>query len=60
MPLYRTGDLDALAARPDIDWAAVRATPPRHRSPLAAVEQGENILTALAGQPPAARRRRRR
>ncbi len=54
------GDLDALAARPDIDWAAVRATPPRHRSPLAAVEQAENILTALADKPPAARRRRRR
>ena len=30
VPLYRTGDLDALAARPDIDWAAVRATPPGH------------------------------
>ena len=59
VPLYRTGDLDALAARPDIDWAAVRATPPRHRSPLAAVEQAENILAALAGQPAAARRRRR-
>ena len=60
VPLYRTGDLDALAARPDIDWAAVRATAPRHRSPLAAVEQAGNILTALAGQPPAARRGRRR
>ena len=60
VPLYRTGDLDALAARPDIDWAAVRATPPRHRSPLAAIEQAENILTALAGEPPAARRGRRR
>jgi hypothetical protein len=60
VPLYRTGDLDALAARPDIDWAAVRATPPRHRSPLAAVEQAENILAALAGEPRAARRGRRR
>jgi hypothetical protein len=35
VPLYRTGDLDALAARSDIDWAAVRATRPGHRSPLA-------------------------
>ena len=60
VPLYRTGDLDALAARPDIDWAAVRATPPRHRSPLAAAGQAENILAALAGPPPSARRGRRR
>ena len=59
VPLYRTGDLDALTARPDIDWAAVHATPPRHRSPLAAVEQAENILAALAGQTVAPRRRRR-
>jgi hypothetical protein len=36
VPLYRTGDLDQLAARTDIDWAAVRATPPRGRSRLAA------------------------
>ena len=46
VPLYRTGDLDALAARPDIDWAAVRATP-RHRSPLAASSR-PNILAAAA------------
>jgi hypothetical protein len=37
VPLYRTGDLDDLAARPGIDWAAVRATPPGRRSPLAAL-----------------------
>jgi hypothetical protein len=58
-PLYRTGDLDTLAARPDIDWAAVRATPSRRRSPLAALEQAENVLAALAGQPAAGRRRPR-
>jgi hypothetical protein len=58
VPLYRTGDLDALAARPDIDWAAVRATPPRRRSPLAAIEQGQNILAAPAGQPTGRRRPR--
>jgi hypothetical protein len=37
VPLYRTGDLDALAADPAIDWEAVRATPGGHRSPLAAL-----------------------
>ena len=59
VPLYRTGDLDALAARPDIDWAAVRATWPGRRSPLAAIQQAENILAALAGQPATGRRRPR-
>lgn len=34
VPLYRTGDLDGLAARPGIDWDAVRAVPAGHRSPL--------------------------
>jgi len=33
--LFRTGDLDELLADPTIDWAAVRATPPGRRSPLA-------------------------
>ncbi len=37
VPLYRTGDLDDLAARTDIDWQAVRATPPGRPSPLAAL-----------------------
>jgi hypothetical protein len=37
VPLYRTGDLDSLAARPDIDWDAVRAAPAGRRSPLAAL-----------------------
>ena len=54
VPLYRTGDLDQLTARPDIDWAAVRATPPGRRSPLAAIAAAEAILAALAGPPAAA------
>ena len=58
VPLYRTGDLDQLTARPGIDWAAVRATPPGRRSPLAAIAEGEAILAALAA-PPARRRRPR-
>ena len=32
VPLYRTGDLDGLAARTDIDWDAVRSTPSGRRS----------------------------
>jgi hypothetical protein len=35
VPLYRTADLDDLAAGPGIDWDTVRATPKGHRSPLA-------------------------
>jgi hypothetical protein len=35
VPLYRTADLDALAADARIDWAAVRATARGRRSPLA-------------------------
>ena len=37
VPLYRTGDLDDLAARADIDWTAVRAVQAGRRSPLAAL-----------------------
>lgn len=37
VPLYRTGDLDDLARRDDIDWDAVRATPRGRKSPLAAL-----------------------
>jgi excisionase family DNA binding protein len=33
--LYRTGDLDALAGHPAIDWAQVGATPRGRPSPLA-------------------------
>jgi hypothetical protein len=35
VPLYRTGDLDDLAARPDINWAAVRVVRAGRRSLLA-------------------------
>ena len=42
VPLYRTGDLDQLTARPGIDWAAVRATLPGRRSPLAAHRRSRN------------------
>ena len=59
VPLYRTGDLDQLTARPDIDWAAVRATAPGRRSPLAVIAEGEAILAALAAPPAALRRRPR-
>jgi hypothetical protein len=46
VPLYRAADLDALTGHPDIDWDAVRATPPNRPSPLAALarrlqDQGE-------------------
>lgn len=37
VPLYRTGDLDDLAARADLGWAAIRATPAGRPSPLAAL-----------------------
>ena len=37
VPLYRTGDLDDMATRTDIDWAAVRAVQAGRRSPLAAL-----------------------
>lgn len=48
VPLYRTGDLDRLAARPGIDWDAVRATPPGRRSPLKRLADAETVLAALA------------
>lgn len=48
MPLYRTGDLDALLARADIDWPKVRSTPPGRRSPLADLAEAETVLAALA------------
>lgn len=37
VPLYRTGDLDALARRTDVGWDAVRALRKGQRSPLAAL-----------------------
>jgi len=51
VPLYRTADLDGLAALPGIDWDAVRATPKGHRSPLACLPDAPGRR--------AARRRRR-
>jgi hypothetical protein len=50
--LYRTGDLDRLAARPGIDWEAVRAARPGRRSPLAGLAEAEAVLAALAAPPP--------
>jgi hypothetical protein len=46
--LYRTADLDAFLARADIDWDAVRSTPPGRRSPLAELAEAEIVLAALA------------
>jgi hypothetical protein len=46
--LFRAGDLDVLLARPDIDWAAVRAAPRGQRSPLARVAGDELTMLALA------------
>lgn len=37
VPLYRTGDLDDLATRADIDWDAVRQARKGQRSPLASL-----------------------
>jgi hypothetical protein len=51
VPLYRTGDLDQLAARADIDWAAVRSAPPGRRSPLARLAETETVLAVLAALP---------
>jgi hypothetical protein len=50
--LYLPATLDAFAARPDIDWAAVRATPRGRRSPLHVLAEPELILQALGGPPP--------
>jgi hypothetical protein len=40
VPLYRTGDLDDLAARAGIDWDAVRQARKGQRSPLASLPAG--------------------
>ncbi len=39
VPLYRTGDLEDLAAHPGIDWQAIRSTPKGRRSPLAGLRR---------------------
>ncbi|WP_329292860.1 hypothetical protein [Streptomyces sp. NBC_01455] len=41
VPLYRQADLDRLARSRRVDWAAVRATPKGHRSPLAGAPHPE-------------------
>lgn len=48
VPLYRTGDLDGLARRNDINWDAVRSTRKGHRSLLAAFLAPTGIRKARA------------
>jgi hypothetical protein len=50
VPLYRTGDLDAVGARDDIDWAAVRAVTPGRRSPLAVLPDAGISASCPAAQ----------
>lgn len=50
--LFRRSSLDEFAARPDIDWAAVRATPRGGRSPLADLAEPGLVFQALGGPPP--------
>ena len=50
-PLYSCAALDDFLARPDIDWAAVRATPPGRRSPLYRLCEPELVLMALGWTP---------
>lgn len=46
VPLYRSGHLAALREHPDINWNAVRATPPGRRSPLARLERCDTARRA--------------
>ena len=48
-PVYAAGALDAFLAREDIDWPAVRATPPNKRTPLYYLAEPELVMAALAG-----------
>ena len=50
--LFLPATLDAFAARTDIDWAAVRATPNGRKSPLHVLCEPELVLLALCGPPP--------
>jgi hypothetical protein len=50
--LFAPADLAAFAARDDIDWAKVRATPPGRRSALYDLCLPELALQALGGPPP--------
>jgi hypothetical protein len=56
VPLYRTGDLDDLTARADVDWDAIRQARKGQRSPLAALPTAEagnagGAATATPGAP---------
>ncbi|VFA91797.1 Uncharacterised protein [Nocardia farcinica] len=48
VPLYRTGDVEALLERPDVDWEAVRACPKGEKSPLLEIVGGRQITRAQA------------
>ncbi|SUD49511.1 Exodeoxyribonuclease 10 [Nocardia otitidiscaviarum] len=48
VPLYRTGDIEALLELPDVDWAQVRATPKGVRSPLLELVGGRKLTRAKA------------
>lgn len=50
-PVYACAALDDFLARPDIDWPAVRATPPGRRSPLYCLCEPELVLMALGWTP---------
>ena len=50
-PVYACAALDDFLARTDIDWAAVRATPPGRRSPLYLLCEPELVLMALGWSP---------
>lgn len=46
VPLYRTGDVEALLDLPDVDWKQVRATPKGTRSPLLELVGGRKATRA--------------
>ncbi|WP_280381413.1 3'-5' exonuclease [Nocardia wallacei] len=46
VPLYRTGDVEALLTRPGIDWEQVRACPKGRPSPLLAIAGGRKVSRA--------------
>lgn len=58
VPLYRTGDLDELLERGDIDWDQVRATPAGRPSPLIRPATAERAMAVLAGLPDPAGQKR--
>ncbi|GGL43967.1 hypothetical protein GCM10011588_68390 [Nocardia jinanensis] len=46
VPLYRTGDVEALRELPDIDWEQVRACPKGEKSPLLEIVGGRKASRA--------------